>query len=359
MIRTALLATIILPVLMCAVAVVAQAPASGATPAMTAEAINLALIKSQAAATARNYPEAVKILEEVLAKEPNLPGAEYNLACYYALTGKTAVALIHLDKAVSLGFLMIEHMQQDQDLNSLRALPQYAEIMAKAGRLMVEHQQLIDSLPAPKSIFLRAKGMPSDRAVPLVVFLHDMGGSPADLEPVLAPLTDPDCGFSLLLPCGGIKLGLRPDGKPGYGWNGPPDLEAILGEVAGLSGICPDQVYLAGFSAGGTICHFAALTKADRLAGVLVFSGGFLDDFKSLPTLPPEIKKPPVLIVYGQATLLPEATVATNAGQYLREQGYRVELKAWAGGHALPPNVVAIVQQAIRGFASPPPVAQP
>ncbi len=51
--------------------------------------------------------------------------ARYNLACFYALSGQTELALSELREALQLRPRLIEWSQQDPDLASLRAEPAY------------------------------------------------------------------------------------------------------------------------------------------------------------------------------------------------------------------------------------------
>ena len=56
----------------------------------------------------------------------------FNLACTYALAGRTSEALDRLEKAVAEGFGPREAIEGDDDLASLRGEARYAEIVAKA-----------------------------------------------------------------------------------------------------------------------------------------------------------------------------------------------------------------------------------
>ncbi|MEM1036717.1 MAG: S41 family peptidase [Pseudomonadota bacterium] len=65
--------------------------------------------------------------------------AAYGVAYSYARSdGKQSLALDWLERAVSLGFVDIEHMAADQDLDSIRDDPRYAEIIALAEKKLVE-----------------------------------------------------------------------------------------------------------------------------------------------------------------------------------------------------------------------------
>jgi tetratricopeptide (TPR) repeat protein len=62
----------------------------------------------------------------VMADWPEYSGrARYNLACFYALSGQTELALAELRAALQLRPSLIEWSQQDTDLVSLRAEPAY------------------------------------------------------------------------------------------------------------------------------------------------------------------------------------------------------------------------------------------
>ena len=58
-------------------------------------------------------------LEQLLEYEPNDPNASYNLACLYALDGKTDQALHMLESAIQLGFTSLTFARHDSDLDSL------------------------------------------------------------------------------------------------------------------------------------------------------------------------------------------------------------------------------------------------
>ncbi len=53
----------------------------------------------------------------------------YNLACSYSLCAKPQQSLDALEKAVSLGFDDIEHIESDEDLDNIRNQPRYAVLI--------------------------------------------------------------------------------------------------------------------------------------------------------------------------------------------------------------------------------------
>ncbi len=57
----------------------------------------------------------------------------YNLACAYALNGNRNGAFKALSESIEKGYANFDHMEQDSDLDSLRADPRWKGIMAKKG----------------------------------------------------------------------------------------------------------------------------------------------------------------------------------------------------------------------------------
>jgi tetratricopeptide (TPR) repeat protein len=61
--------------------------------------------------------------------QPENATAHYNLACSLALSRRHIAALDSLRKAVSLGYRDFDWMEQDPDLESLKADPQFQAIL--------------------------------------------------------------------------------------------------------------------------------------------------------------------------------------------------------------------------------------
>jgi adenylate cyclase len=70
-------------------------------------------------------------LEAALRLQPDDFGTLYNAACTYAHIGDSERAFDLLERAVSVGHGFREWMEHDSDLDSLRGLPRYGEIMAR------------------------------------------------------------------------------------------------------------------------------------------------------------------------------------------------------------------------------------
>jgi len=314
-----------------------------------------ALSQYQAAMGMHNYPEALRLLQVVQAKAPGQPAVEFALATTYAEMGKIEEGVASLDRAVALGFNDVSRLEHEPALGKLRAHPKYPEVVAKAKKLVETQRQQRENIPNPEPIFLPAQGVPSGEKAPLLIFLHGMGGSPGDLKAQFEPLAA--TGIAVFLPCGSIKLGVRADGKPAYNWEGLRDIEQIMSAASRLAGVRQDRIYVAGFSAGGSMCHLMAYTRPEAFAGVIVFSGTVQQEFTRLRPPAATVRRPPVCIVHGRGDTGIPFQAAEASAQFLKGQGFAVEVRPFDGGHAMPPNWPELIREVINAF--PPPAVPP
>ena len=77
----------------------------------------------------RRYAEAEKALRHLVDQFPNWPVHHYNLAAALARQNKRAEALESLDKAISRGFTSKIALERDPDLDTLRELPRFRELL--------------------------------------------------------------------------------------------------------------------------------------------------------------------------------------------------------------------------------------
>ncbi len=77
--------------------------------------------------------EAVEHYKQVLNNDPGYnPSLDYNIACYYALEGQTRQGMEWLKKAIDHGHNNRELIQKDPDLQNLRKLPDFFELLNPA-----------------------------------------------------------------------------------------------------------------------------------------------------------------------------------------------------------------------------------
>jgi tetratricopeptide (TPR) repeat protein len=75
--------------------------------------------------------EALEWAEQARELEPDEPLTLYNLACVFALAGEAQTALDCLEHAVELGFADDAWLKHDSNLDSLRALPRFRELLGR------------------------------------------------------------------------------------------------------------------------------------------------------------------------------------------------------------------------------------
>ena len=90
--------------------------------------INLGIALSQMGRKA----EAIEQYREVVRNEPDYnPSLYYNIACYYAVAGQLIRGMEWLEKAVSHGYDNWELIRSDPDLQNLRGLPEYRDLISR------------------------------------------------------------------------------------------------------------------------------------------------------------------------------------------------------------------------------------
>ena len=78
---------------------------------------------------AKRFKLAIQHFRGALSYNPSDQHTHYNLACAYALDGQSEEALSELGQAVANGYDDPEHLRADPDLESLRKMPRFLEIL--------------------------------------------------------------------------------------------------------------------------------------------------------------------------------------------------------------------------------------
>jgi hypothetical protein len=73
----------------------------------------------------------IERLDWAVALDPDNFSVVYNAACFYARAGEPAKAIDRLDCAVGKGRGFRAWIETDPDLDSIRGLPRYQEILAR------------------------------------------------------------------------------------------------------------------------------------------------------------------------------------------------------------------------------------
>lgn len=303
---------------------------------------------AQQAYEAKDFKKAISLLKKILSAGPH-PMFEFNLACAYAQDANPQKALLHLEKAVNLGFIDAAAIEKEEDLLPVRTSPKFAKILQKARAAAEAQEKAFANVPAPQDIVLPAKDLkPGDKS-PLLIFLHGMGSSPDEIKDAVKPLAD-SWKYTVFLPCGSRKLGIRPDGKPGYTWDARKDVQFIVEKTKKMTGVDPRQVYLGGFSAGASIAYLIALESPETFSGVVGFSGALEKELLTEQTVRAAAGKVPIYIVHGRQDQVMPIALGRDANEYFTKKGFRVTLNEYDGGHGLPSTYFDVFKDAIEWF---------
>jgi hypothetical protein len=78
---------------------------------------------SQASVTVPSEKPMRKRIRRAVQSDPTNPLMLYNVACFYSVEGKTAIALDHLERAMELGMRNVDWLLTDPDLEAVRGDP--------------------------------------------------------------------------------------------------------------------------------------------------------------------------------------------------------------------------------------------
>jgi adenylate cyclase len=81
----------------------------------------------------KNYSAAQALFEKAIRLKSDYVDSYYNLACLHALNGEVSQSLVHLKEAVSLNQSVKDWARRDTDLQNLRLVPEFEEIIRKNG----------------------------------------------------------------------------------------------------------------------------------------------------------------------------------------------------------------------------------
>jgi len=168
--------------------------------------------------------------------------------------------------------------------------------------------------------------------MPLVLMLHGAGGTADHVIPLLQGVADQR----------GTLL-LAPDSRARDTWdvirgNYGPDVRFIdrtLGYVFERLPVDPRHVAIGGFSDGASYALSVGLTNGELFRHILAFSPGF-----AAPTQ--TTGKPRIFISHGDKDeVLPVERCGRRLARELSRSGYDVDYREFAGGHVVPPDLVA------------------
>jgi phospholipase/carboxylesterase len=172
-------------------------------------------------------------------------------------------------------------------------------------------------------------GLAAGSAVPLVVALHGAGGNAETGLAVLGGLAD-ERGLLVLAPA---SRGPTWDAITGRSGEDAALLDRALARVFSTVPVDPGRTAVAGFSDGASYALGLGLANGDLFTRVVALSPGFV------PGASRE-GRPAVFVSHGDADeVLPVEQTSRRIVPVLRDDGYDVTYREFAGGHAVPHEV--------------------
>ncbi len=172
-------------------------------------------------------------------------------------------------------------------------------------------------------------GSTPGRAMPLVVTLHGAGGDAEGGLALLRPLAD-ERGLLLHAPA---SRGPTWDAVGGHYGPDAALVDRALGQVFATAQVDADRVAVAGFSDGASYALGLGLANGGLFRRIVAFSPGFVPPG-------PRDGEPAVYISHGDADdVLPIRQTSGQIVPALREDGYDVTYREFAGSHTVPPEV--------------------
>ena len=176
-------------------------------------------------------------------------------------------------------------------------------------------------------------------AAPLVVALHGAGGDAAAGLGVLGDLAD-EAGLLVLAPA---SRGTTWDAVTGRPDRDAAVLDEALTRVFATVLVDPARIAVAGFSDGASYALGLGLANGDLFGRVVAFSPGFVAGSS-------REGRPAVFVSHGDADdVLPVERTSRRIVPALRDDGYDVTYREFAGGHAVPPEVAGEAVDRLAG----------
>ncbi|MBL4844204.1 MAG: tetratricopeptide repeat protein [Planctomycetes bacterium] len=258
--------TLIPALLLCLGAFAAPAEAQPRPPrpqpeAPEAEYDRLFMVGLQAL-TARNLKVGERVFKRCIKLFPDRAVSYYNLACAYALQGKTSEAVAQIRISFEKGFQDVSHLERDMDLEKIRRAPAFRKAMSDFK------EQILQEFDRPLT-YLPDKG----KKAPILVVIHDQGGKPTS---DLMELQEAFPSFAIVMP-----LGKLDQARNVHVWDGRAEfvithgLRRFLREEA--KRVDANRLFVIGEGAAGRIALQVSAQNPELVTGGVLVAGPGLE----------------------------------------------------------------------------------
>ena len=304
------------------------------------------------------YEEAAKYYLTALKHNIKDYSSIYVLASLYGLMGKAELAAKYLDRAVKAGFDSTMHMRQNEAFDMVKDIPVFEKALGNAIAFVRDKEKeygdvvYFDSSALFKCLVKLPADYDPDKEYTLVLGLHGRGNRPQDF---IGIWKDAGLKENFIFACPQGHYPLLFNNEVGYSWNlrieddestFETTTKMSIGYIAEimmeLSFRLPvKDIYLAGFSQGGSFALQAGLMHHKQIKGIMSFSGFLPPDWFEKSGV--EVEKAENLRVFishgARDTSIPMAKSKAIQEQ-LTGCGLSVTFVEFDEAHTLPEDVV-------------------
>lgn len=192
---------------------------------------------------------------------------------------------------------------------------------------------------------------------PLLVFFHGQGSSEVQALRLAPRLSRRN--FICIGLRGPQLLGVRADGRPGFGWGSEGQFGTLLEEYVFRAveqtrrryHVHSERIFLAGFCEGARLAYRLGLLFPERFGGVISLNGSMARHGGPLLRLP-EVRQLRVLIGHGIANAIVPLSHAQRDFRLLYAAGLPVRLHTYPATHRLHPDMLRDVNRWIIHMCS-------
>jgi predicted esterase len=315
---------------------------------------------------AGDYVKAAQYYEKWVEADPTDAVSLYNLACCYAALEKPDSAMRMLTSAVAVGWSDSAHTAEDPDLKPLHGRADFTKALDQAARNARLKQsayasQVCEQERLGKYVVILPEEYDPREKYPLIILLHNYGGTPEDFSKNVALINSHD--YLYAIPEGSYPAA-DSDGK-GFSHlrefaSFQEDTASVRSAVDWVVRVADDMMkrypvdgrkfYVVGFSQGAALAHLTAAYYPERVAGYCAHGGYLIKGAFTKQQLKNE-KKSDVcaLITHGKednVVRMEEGIYATNL---LKQAGINVTFAATEGAHVFSQEVAEKVNEWLKG----------
>lgn len=200
-----------------------------------------------------------------------------------------------------------------------------------------------------------------------VICMHGLGASNEDLKPIAKALELPNLRF--VLPQAPTRAVTINSGYPMPAWYdvknigfastvyadyadvdaGCAAIKALIAQEQAQQGIAPENIFLMGFSQGGSIALEIGLHAKNTFAGIIGLSTLPAKDHETFHHLSTESRQSPIFLAHGTEDHVVPFAVGEYMRKTLKDNEYQLEFMSAPHGHSIWPEELAALKQWLVG----------